>query len=313
MYNEQIKSQFVRDCVRSNETMKNYATVFALSELFENKFQKDLCQMDVDELSETIESMCNTSRTTMWNRLCLIRSYVRWCIATNVPGAKRSIENVRITGIEAARKNMVGNPLELQTHLDAIYCKESDGNIDNIYRCFVWMSYVGMGIEDILNLEPSNIDILNKAVVYKGKSYRLCEESLPCVEQCMERVSFVSKHRLHKDREEKRIDGTLLLRGTKSMLTVESARNMLSRHTTQAIKSGSVVKRLSHREVWDSGLFYRLYKGEIEGITIDFEEVFDFKEEVFGRNPNGVTGSVRDQSIRLLKSNYEKWKIAFHL
>ena len=141
MYNEELKTKFIRDYTQSINTANVATTIFNSFSLDEERWQADLCTKSVEELQPVIDRVMALRMRSQWVAMNILKEYVRWCIANKVPDACDGMLNITMVGLDKIRKQMVSSPLHLQRCLDEVFDPEQDGTIDNIYRCYYWMAW----------------------------------------------------------------------------------------------------------------------------------------------------------------------------
>lgn len=313
LYNKELKTAFVRDYTSSVETAAAYERLFNTTCSYERKFSADICEMTCDQLSIVLNEICGHSKTNIFNKTSMIRSYISWCSSTGVRNVSGAIYEIHITGINKVRENLVPNPAALQERLDALFDPEIEGTMDNVYRAILWMAYAGVRLRDVMSVRVSDVDIQNKEVTVKDRQYRLQEEAMPCIIQCVTLDRFAARHRLRPDGFDQRVDSDILTRGTKSILTIKYAENMLARRVRERKKINPSVFGLSYNCVYESGLFFRLRIREANGSAINFSRLVDEKIEDKYGDKDAVDAETKTKYVKNMKDDYTKWKIAFNL
>ena len=197
----------------------------------------------------------------------------KWCIANRVNGACDGMLHIENVGLSKVRTQMVANPTQLQMYLDVICEPESEQTTDNIYRCFYWMAYSGMGEEAILNAKCSDVDFENMVIHSGDEEFEIYREAIPAFKNAATLTEFVYKHPNYPPDKKvirNRAPGNTLIRGIRSTTTVAALRVELSRRSKKFLEDGSTDKQLSYYRVWLSGLFFRMNQRERAGIPVDF-------------------------------------------
>lgn len=315
MYNEELKTKFVRGYTNSVSTADVCQTIFNAFEQYEVAWDADLCTKSADELQPVIDSLVGFRARSKWMRLIILKDYVKWCIGMKVPGACDGMLKIETVGLEKVKHQTVASPLHLQRYLDSICEPESEETTDNIYRCFYWLAYGGIEEEDILSIKCSDVDLNNMMVRYNNTEVPIYREALPAFKNCVQLTQFVYKHPnydklVYKDRA----DGDTLVRGIRSTPSIKAMRVELSRRSKAKMDEGKTDLKLSYFRVWISGLFYRMYERERAGIPVDFSDAaaqfMEGKTYKLDRGRNTPEAKKR-QLTRDYLEDYERWKLAF--
>lgn len=315
MYNEELKTKFVRGYTNSISTAEVCQTIFNAFEQYEVEWGADLCTRSTEELQPVVDGLVGFRARSKWMRLIILKDYVKWCIGMKVPGACDGMLKIETVGLEKVKHQTVASPLHLQRYLDSICEPESEETTDNIYRCFYWLAYGGVAEEDILSIKCSDVDLNNMVVRYNDTEVPIYREALPAFKNCVNLTQFVYKHPnydklVYKDRA----DGDTLVRGIRSAPSIKAMRVELSRRSKAKMDEGKTDLKLSYFRVWISGLFYRMYERERAGMPVDFSaaaaQFMEGKTYKLDRGRNTPEAKKR-QLTRDYLEDYERWKLAF--
>lgn len=315
MYNEELKTKFVRGYTNSISTAEVCQTIFNAFEQYEVEWGADLCTRSTEELQPVVDGLVGFRARSKWMRLIILKDYVKWCIGMKVPGACDGMLKIETVGLEKVKHQTVASPLHLQRYLDSICEPESEETTDNIYRCFYWLAYGGVAEEDILSIKCSDVDLNNMVVRYNDTEVPIYREALPSFKNCVKLTQFVYKHPnydklVYKDRA----DGDTLVRGIRSAPSIKAMRVELSRRSKAKMDEGKTDLKLSYFRVWISGLFYRMYERERAGMPVDFSaaaaQFMEGKTYKLDRGRNTPEAKKR-QLTRDYLEDYERWKLAF--
>ena len=319
MYNEELKTKFVRSYTKSVSMAKLCATIFNKVGQFEESWDADVCTKTTEELQPMINNIVGFRSRSKWSTLIILKDYVKWCIGTGVPNACDGMLKINTIGLDNVKTQMVSIPKHLQKYLNEVYDPEGDQSTDNIYRCFFWLAYSGMKEEDILTVRCSDVDLSNLVVHHNGNDFEIYREAIPAFRNCITLESFVYNHPLYSAQKtvwNPRADGNTLIRGIRSVSSLKSMRMTISRKAKEAIDNGRTNQRLSYYRVYLSGLFYRMYEREKSGEPVDFtEDALRFME---GRKYQFEKGC-KNEAIKKREiakdylEDYQRWKLAFFL
>lgn len=317
MYNEKLKTQFMKEYAKSVSRYDACVKAFNAMEPYEKKWNADFCTKTAAELSPVIEQLVGFRVRSRWQRIIIFQKYVKWCIANHVPGACDGMLHIDNVGLSKVRAQMVFDPTELQTYLDVICEPESEQTTDNIYRCFYWMAYAGMEEDAILKVKCSDVDFENLVIHYNDEEYEIHREAIQAFRNAATLTQFVYKHPNYSPDKKvirNRAPGDTLIRGIRSATSILALRVELSRRSKKFLENGLTTKQLSYYRVWLSGLFYRVRRGELSGIPANFSgaaakfmEGKTYKLDTGRNTPEAKKRAVVNDYIQ----DYERWKAAF--
>lgn len=317
MYNEELKTKFIRDYTQSINTASVATSVFNSFAPYEEEWQADLCTRSAEDLQPVIDSVMALRMRSQWVAMGILKEYVRWCIVNKVHNACDGMLHITMVGLDKVRKQMVSSPLHLQKCLNEIFDPEQEGTIDNIYRCYYWMAYAGLKEEDTVLVTASDIDFSEQCIRFKGATYPLYRESLLAFHKAAELTEFMHRHPNYtKPVMRPRVEGDSIMRGIRSNTKLLTIRATLSRRMKEAEESGKTEVKLSYFRVWISGLFYRVYEQERAGIPANFSEAASEKMAGKTYRIEGVNKRIKVSHIQNRKEHdymedYQRWKLAF--
>ena len=223
---------------------------------------------------------------------------------------------------------VVGDPSQLQIHLNAIFPDEDELSVHNTYRAFAWLSFMGFPENEALAIKCDEVDLDAMVVKHAGEEpLTIYPEALQCMKVCKELKIFKYTHPSYKviTIDRKREGGDLLLRGFISGVEQSphyKLNNVLSRAQTTAARTGRITKRLNYFSIWQSGIFYRAFQNEKMGIQPDFRKAairrwLNIPKQVANeRTEVDLENDVWRRRIRnmqrTLELNYIRWINLFH-
>lgn len=317
MYNEQLKTQFIREYTKSLSMADACVSAFNAAEPFEVQWDADLCTRSTEELQPVVEQLVGFRVKSKWLRIVILKDYVKWCIANGVAGACDGIMKIENVGLSKVKTQMVANPTHLQKYLNEICEPESEETTDNIYRCFYWMAYGGIPEEDILKVKCSDVDFENMVIRYGTEEVTIYREAIPAFKNATRLTEFVFKHPNYppdKIVRRNRAPGDTVIRGIRSVPSTMALRTELSRRSKKNLEDGNTEMKLSYYRVWLSGLFYRMYERERAGLPIDFTgaasrfmEGRTYKLDSGRNTPEAKKRAITNDYMQ----DYQRWKAAF--
>lgn len=316
MYNEDRKVRFIREYTGSLNTANVATTLFNALEEHEKLWGADLCTRSSEELQPVIDEIVGLRSKSKWMTLTILKEYVKWCIAMQVPGACDGMLQIKAVGLDKVKHQMVSGPLHLQKYLDDIFDPESDETIDNIYRCYFWMAYGGIDEEDTILIRNEQIDFSQMTIFYKTINIPIYREALPAFRNAVSLNSFLYKHPNYtKPVRRDRVPGDTLMRGIRATTKTFTMRTTLSKRNIKAIEDGMTDLQLSFYRVRMSGLFYRVYEMERAGIPASFSEaalrVMDGK--TYALHGREKLEHRQNKIERNYLEDYQRWKLAFSI
>ena len=316
MYNEEMKSRFIREYTGSLNTANVATTIFNAMEEYEKSWNADLCTRSSEELQPVITEITGLRSRSKWMALTILKEYVKWCITMKVPGACDGMLQIKTVGLDKVKHQMVSSPLHLQKFLDDVFDPESEETLDNIYRCYFWMAYGGIDEEDTILIQNEQVDFGQMVIYYKTTNIPIYREALPALRNAVSLNSFLYKHpNYSKPVRRDRVPGNTLMRGIRATTKTFTMRTTLSKLNIKAIEDGLTDLQLSFYRVRMSGLFYRVYEMERAGIPTSFSEaalrVMDGKTyTLHGREK---LEHRQNKIERSYLEDYQRWKLAFSI
>lgn len=317
MYNEELKTKFIRSYTQSINTANVATTIFNSFSLYEEGWQADLCTKSAEELQPVIDKVMALRMRSQWVAMNILKEYVRWCIINKVPSACDGMLHITMVGLDKVRKQMVSSPLHLQKCLDKVFTPEEDRTIDNIYRCYYWMAYAGLKEEDAVLVKASDICFSEQCINFNGKSYTLYKESLPAFHNAVELREFMYQHPNYKKPVARpRVEGDDIMRGIRANTKPLTIRSILSKRMKEAEETGKTEVKLSYFRAWMSGIFYRMYEQERAGIPANFSGVAaDMMAgktyRIEGINKRIKISHRQNSKAHDYMEDYQRWKLAF--
>lgn len=317
MYNEELKTRFVKEYTTSVSMAEVCKNVFDVFESYEEAWNDDLCTRSAEDLQPIVDEIVGFRARSKWSKLIMLKDYVKWCIGMGVPNACDGMLNITNIGLDKVKRQTIASPLHLQKYLNDICENESEKTTDNIYRCYYWLAYGGVPEEDILNIKCSDVDFQNMVVHYNGTVIPIYREAIPAFKNCVELTQFVYNHPNYtKTVWKERVEGDTLVRGIRSLLSLKSIRVELSRRSKAKMDEGKTDLKLSYYRVWISGVFYRAHEREIIGEKPNFNAVaaqqMEGKEYKMDSGRNTQEAKKR-QLARDYMEDYQRWKLAFKI
>ena len=325
MYNEIWKRKYLAEL--SPARVHSCELLFETLEPYEEDYHADVCtwsaKIAAPVLTEVVRGIRARSQLT---RLILLRGYVRWMVASGVPGAIEDILDIDTLGLDSVRQKSVPNPVKFQAYLDALFDPEDENTVENIYRCHYWLGYMGLRAEETLLVKCSDVDLERSILTFNGKEYPIYAESLKAFRYASQSASFTFRHPRYTNVSSRaRMQGDTLLRGIQrgkeqTGYTVPVLNVEFSRHHKAALenpKNGIAPEvTLSYYKAWLSGLFFRMYEKECRGFPVNFDK--DAERYMEGKTYKFESGwRTRESKLKQVSSDYaedyRRWKVAWSI
>jgi hypothetical protein len=320
MYNPELKNRFL-----SSQTTRitTYIQMFEATAKFEENLQADICTLSAKELEPILENIIGVRDSSKSLRLANLRTYVKWCVANGVDGVCEDILHIKTVGSSKISKTMAANPLHFQRYLNALFDAEDMMTIDLVYRCYLWLAYIGMNEDEIMNTKSSDVDIENM-VVYLADNHCEIKEGLPIYREALQTIKLCAT--LNKfiyitsqyTTQRARVEGDLLLRGWKTMPSAQTIRSVISHRINNAIKNKTTELSISCYRAYLSGVFYRVYEQECLNTIFNLEEVFReiAYKDIIKKEPITASQAQTECNIRRRVNgyitDYNRWKDVYH-
>ena len=312
MYNEERKVAFIKEYGGTERSQYYVRTVFNKFEDIEESRNVDVCELPADELQTIINSLSGVRTESSERVFVVLKKYVSWC-RDHGYCVNNDIFDIKIDIIETYRAQMFKSPSDLKEKIDRIF-KENELENDTvgvIYKAYIWMLYSGLSNTEALEVNVSDVD-LSKMVIRRGENriFKLYNISYDVFKTACEIENFRYRHEGYlEDIYRERYPGKALMRTYKSeRMLISSIKSIL---TKLSVSSGV---KLSYKKIFYSGLFYKMYVDEMEGIQSTFYAYIDEEmDKEFEINKNRTINKIRNQKMRALILDYEKWKAAFYI
>lgn len=311
MYNEGVKREFLKS---KAENSSPYEYVFEAISKYEEKWQADICTRSEEDIQMIIDDIVGL-RVISTVRVRMLKEYVQWCIDNNIPGACSGMLTVNKFGISKILSQMVSSPQHLQKYLNALFEPEVGCTVDCIYRCYLWLAYGGMPESDIMLVKTTDVDFDNMVVRFNGVEYPIYQEAYFTLKICADSRIFVYINpKGGKDTIYTRVPGNKLLRGYKADPSYKTIRSEISRHSKDATISGKTKQSVSYFRAWLSGVFYRMYESELQGMPANFDYTAEryMEGKTFALSGRNTLNGKRNQISKEYLADYQRWKSAYY-
>lgn len=315
MYNEELKTKFIRERTTSLDVARGYESIFKRIGKFESQFDSDYSTWDCDRLNDVLKNIVGLRKSTNLVQLSMLKEYVKWRINNDIDGTNDYIFSINDVGVDKFKEVTVPNPGYLQRYLDILFDPESMKTNSNTTRFYFWMAFSGADEEDIFKIRRSDVDF-NKMVIKNTEKdilYPIYIESLNCMHNCADLNSFLYTNKNYTNPIiRKRVDGDILIRGVRSIPGIKTMRADISKKV-KALYSETKM-RPTYSSIRLSGIFYRAYYDEMSGIEPDFKPIVlnDIDGKEYALESRRLTeNQLIKKKIKEYNDDYIRWKMAW--
>lgn len=301
MYNSDQKLRFIHDITTSATVALSYERVFNRSEKIESLHSKDICLMTREQIDDVINEFTVSKSSTTKHYIRQIRTYIKWCYDNGLSESYVEITESKVDRYSPILNAMVKDPDDLQDRMNILFDKESELTKDLIYRCYFWLAFMGITKEDMPKITTEDVDTALRIVELNDTVYQIPECAVDAFKACVSQTFFYV-NAFNTQYKSERSDGNVLLRTSKDVILSKSL--SLSATIDRRRKEKHAVFTLRYSDTLLSGMFYRMYLSEQDGILVDFKGV--------------IAESTHKQSTlfrknKRYKEEYYAWKRAFNL
>lgn len=329
MYNEERKREFLETKRLAGNSMGIMLNLFKRVAEHERACGCDFAEMSEAQMSKAVSDVSGLSRKTIYAAESALRDYVRWCASKGY--IEETVKDVKADVSERIRQSMVCSPDDLLSTLNAVFPEPEINGINYIYRSYLWLAFSGLEEQEAIRVEPEHLffDEMKILKLYGNFSeYVIYPESVNDLKKASSMMQICENRGkkgislVWKDRA----SGNQILRGKATDKPIEevlvsSVRPLVSRAFAKAAKNAAEGIRfnLSYRRAYMSGIFYREYMGELEGIRPNFSKYayLDFCNRNQKDGYKLKRGYTEEHVLSILRKSYEedylRWKEAFGL
>ena len=211
MYNEERKLDFLRETRQSSE----YGiSVFSATEEAERLANKDLCELTSDEIQTLFDRHFGVRKRATDSAIALMQSYVKWC-EDNGYSVSDGAFNLDIDMSAKIRRTMVMSPYDLGQILNETFDPVAEKTVDCLYRCFLWMAFIGIKDATAIDLKVSQVDLDMMMIHLGDRDFDIYGEAIPSLRVACEATEFTYKHAKYTTTRS-RFPGDNLFRGVRS-------------------------------------------------------------------------------------------------
>lgn len=276
MYNQEIKERFLEEYDNVAAKKRFLTGLFSNLESCEENAQKDIAEMNRDEVVDTIETL-SAEISTVQQILSILRKYVSWC-KSNMVFPKVSDDLLELTAkdfdfADALEKSLFRNEFDFLTTLKSVR-EFNEGYPEPPALCLAWLGLKTKEIlaltDDDVDMEKQTITVDNQVVVagFPDAIAEVLQQYIGC--KVSERDHRTGWRQVIKDYSTGMFLKKMLPRGNKEFgkpygySQITAAVSKLNARLVEDGKPG----RLKFDNVWNSGRYYKLWETEQSGIDV---------------------------------------------
>ena len=309
MYNAELKNSFV-DTYRAENSYKTLYTLFDMVEPFEEKFGKDICDMNIDEMTIILNNI-GVKRTTRQARASLLKMYIDFCIKNGkTKNTENVLEKIFIGAINNNSSTMMAyikDPDEFEDIIKKMFEEQYKVDDANVIDEIIWrlLYYYELPVDVIPTIKKSDIDYETGILTVGDKKIDLDEKILKLIKQYND-LTYVYIPGKYGYRKTELNDNEYVVRKTKlgtgdagkgSTFVVRSINRLITRNMDAYNSNSDVYKKLTPVRITDSHVFYRIYSS---GDPMQYIKETIRAEKHLDAN-----------KLTAFKNNYISWEKAF--
>lgn len=311
MYNEERKSKFISEI--SANSVKVYTSLFNSFERFEESEDKDLCEFTTEEVHTVLEDRFVATTTSLKSLFTHLKKYVRWCSKQGYPvgNGVLDFDPLKAPPTQKIKSCMVGSPDQLQEVLDKGFAPVGDQTMDCVYRCYVWLCFMGIPKNKVLDVKISDVDTSESRVCFDGMDYVIPTQATKTFQIASTAKGFNYSHPHYPDKTMymERVPGDMLFRGVRSAkLSNATIHEIVKAHFASAGLN------FNYDLIARSGLFFQNnYIENISGTSSLLAQWVEKEVEIkLAKNPKSDFAKKNKSYLKkAIQKEYEDWLFYF--
>lgn len=324
MYNDEMKSAFLGTIANDN-SYKAHLRVFRSIEDMENRYEKDVCEMSVEELLTVLDLKTGTRTTNTIQFMSLLRSYVDWCLQTGKVIGENNLDKIDFKEVDRTknvRDVYIGSVGEFENMCKVVYEKNMTYNetIEIPKELIVRLCFEGMENTEIVLMKKDMIDETNRVIkspLYPDIEYHVSKHIINLCRYCIEQkeVMYSAPSRGTELRMERVADSDYVIRPRISALrrkpetTPMSEVNILRKvneFSKRYYEETEYYKDLTPNKIRESALMIQIHNSKNPAQFIENEVRIDLEL----RNPN-ISKNRINEKIKRIRELYSIWSETF--
>ncbi len=271
------RRQYLNDVAPHNpDVQKCFLSLF----FFEEKIDKPLPEFTPSDLDAWRDGLPTDKRQAYTE---LLSHFVHW---TQRKKTKTFNQEAFERRLVENSNSYVASPYDLSKRMGKVFGPVETGSKFVLFRCYLWLLYMGVRMRDALLLEEGAVNLDKMEIQYQGWPVKIPDDAYPDFSTLMSTDWMYNRY----GHPQKKPDGQILLRWYNDANTGEFNVRLLRNQYDSPYA-------LRPRDVYQSGVFYRTFLRELDGIPADLDAYTD--------SDNGV------QAIAPLDVDYMVWKYLY--
>lgn len=313
MFNEERKNNFLGQLGVDD---RPYRSLFRVTEPHEVEKNFDLAEFSLEEFTQVLADGLGLTQSSLRISEQRINKYLAWCRIQGYPTTVVGDIDVKPDKSKAIHQSMVGSPEDLSLRMDKIFHDRTLATVDCLYRCYLWMLFMGFEKEEPQLVKTTEVDLTSFIIKHENAQYQIPPTALVDFMYVVNAQEFIHGKSIKKGNNTtgRRIESPYLLRGLR---TEQLSYDTLQRQVTNLQRKKNITgDKLIPKQIRISGFFWRAYQvdkaGGLPQLEPLIEEVFD--GTVFANDPNSKPAKDYWRYLQLKYSqDYNAWKQAFNL
>lgn len=319
IYNEQQKQEYIEFESVNSKTLTNYFKRIAAKE---QEYGKDIADMNYEEAKDTITSLNIRREETRGQVISLFRGYVNWAQLngkTNNSNILNMITAESIDSKDIIQNRMIRNPEQLQEILDNSLDYVNYENRAKRDSLLFWLLYSGLTVEEVKFLKKDSLNREDKIVTTTdGRKCSVYDTVLMLWDGCC-KMTYIEKGNGQMKNSRARsnniseyikydlVDSDYLFRAVAWNNTNDKEPMSTATLLSIVAKVFQDIEgvRISPTNIRNSGICYKLYLLEKDGVEITPEIVAEYFGIEYEDRPHLMLNT------RRWRIDYEDWKLAF--
>ena len=324
MYNDKMKKDFLNTLANEN-SYKAYIRIFQGIEDLESTFNKDICEMNTDEILTVLDLKTGAKAGNLIQTMSLLKSYVDWCLQNGKIVGENNFEKIDFSEVNQSRSLLaqyLKDEEEFEKMCSEVYKITSDYNdgVEKPNELLVRLMFLELEPEEIMNLKKTDVDYENMIIhspLYPI-DYHVSQKELLLCRFCAEQesVDYAESER-SKDKKERICDNEYLIRSRVSALrkgrsenaTISTVRIMRTAREfyEKYYEESNIYKKLTQSKLAESHRLIRIHKS---GTPMEYIDTI-IRNEILVKEPN-IKNTTMYSRLFNLKKLYETWEKAFY-
>lgn len=325
MHNDELKKSYLGTIANDN-SYKACLRVFKAVEDMEIRYDKDICEMNVDEILTVLDLKTGTRSTSIIQFMSLLRSYVDWCIQNGKVVGENNFDKIDFKEIDhtnAIRGKYLKSVEEFEEICAVVYKRDAFYNetTDVAKELMIRLLFAGMENKEIVLLEKTGVDVENcilQSPVYPEIEYHVSRKVIDLCKYCInqEEVMYSAPSRGSEDRMERMADNKYVIRPRISALRGKSEDTPMNEANisrkakdffTDYYEATEIYKELTPNRIRESAIMIQIHNSENPDQFINTA----IKTDIMLRNP-GITPYRLNEKLKRIKETYAVWLAAFY-